>query len=66
MLASNQQYLIDHNIQEILKLITSTMREIVNLIITSVVNFCNLEDYETQTLITEYFTPRLYIENNVK
>ena len=36
------------------------MTKTVNLLVTAALNFCNLKLDETQTLITEYFTPRLY------
>ena len=53
-LASNQQYLIDHNIQEVLKwTMSATMQETVNLLVTAAINFHNLENDETQTLMTE-------------
>ena len=42
------------------------MWETVNLLIIAAVKFRNFENDETQTLITEYFTPRLYTDDDVK
>ena len=42
------------------------MRETVHLLVDLALNFQNLEVDETQTLITEYFYPRLYTDNDVE
>ena len=64
-LAFNQQFLIDY-IQTILSWTTATVKETVNLLMAASLNFHNLEIDETQTLITEYLTPRLYINDVVE
>ena len=42
------------------------MRGTENLLVTAALNFHNLEIDETQGLITEYFTPRFYTEDDVE
>ena len=59
-LASNQNIPINYTIQEIYSWTLATLSETVNLLVTTALNFHNLKLDETQTLITKYFAPRLY------
>ena len=62
-LASNQQFLINYTMQEIHSWTLATLSKTVNLLVTAALNFRSLKLDKTQTLITEYFTPRLYNNN---
>ena len=42
------------------------MKETIELLVAVSLDFHNLEIDETQTLITEYFTPRLYTNDVVE
>ena len=57
--------LIDYTIPKILRWTMTTMKETIKLLVVASLDFHNLEIDESQTLITVYFTPKLYTNDAV-